>query len=69
MEIILIAVGYIIIGFASAFFFKWVGDWFLDEFDGCIAAAVVVMWPVFWIFFILKALFSPLIWICEAIFD
>lgn len=69
MEVILFAVAYVIIGFASAFYFRWVGDWFLDDFDGNTAAMVVVMWPVFWVFYILKVLISPFVWICEMIFD
>lgn len=69
MEVILFAVAYVIIGFTSAFYFRWVGDWFLDDFDGNTAAMVVVMWPVFWIFYILKVLISPFVWICEMIFD
>lgn len=69
MEVILFSVAYVIIGFASAFYFRWVGGWFLSDFDGSTAAMVVVMWPVFWVFYILKVLISPFVWICEMIFD
>ncbi|BAQ23041.1 conserved hypothetical protein [Edwardsiella phage PEi26] len=68
MEIIAGIAIYLAIGAVSTAFFKLVEDFFI-EIDSDTAAFVVLGWPIFWLFFILKVVTYPIFWLCAAIFD
>ena len=69
MEILGYIIAFLLLGFASAAFFKFVDDWFIEDFDAHAAAVIVFLWPLFWFFFILKVVTYPVFWLCGVIFD